>query len=158
MFNSIINNTIQIRKPHLIPVNNHSLDAVIQLITNCRDLSIDLSIGVQYAKFDISLWLNDFLVNNYSKIKYVTALTRFTLEYIENDRIYSKFIDCVTIQFDSDDELQNFFDDNDGKTLVIYTIVKYIDLKTLKVFYTMRYVDITERDEEREMKINKIFQ
>lgn len=154
MFDSIINNPIQISKSHLIPVNNHSLDAVIQLITNCRDLGI----GVQYATFDITLWLNDFLVNNYSKIKYVTALPRFTLEYIVNDRPHSKIIDCEPIQFDSDDELQKFFDDNDGKTLAIYVIGKYIDLKTLKVFYRMRYADITDKDEERDFKINKILQ
>jgi hypothetical protein len=154
MFNSIIHNPIQVSKSHLIPINNHSLDAVIQLITNCRDLGI----GVQYATFDISLWLNDFLVNNYSKIKYITALPRFTLEYIVNDRPHSKIIDCEPIQFDSDDELQKFFDDNDGKTLVIYVIGKYIDLKTLKVFYRMRYADITDKDEERDFKINKILQ
>ena len=66
MFDSIINNPIQVSKSHLIPVNNHSLDAVIQLIDNCRNLGI----GVQYATFDISLWLNDFLVNNYSKTSF----------------------------------------------------------------------------------------
>lgn len=152
MFNILINNPIQVNKSHLIPINNHSLDAVIQLITNCRDLGI----GVQYATFDISLWLNDFLVNNYSKIKYISATPRFTLEYIVNDRPHSKIIDCEPIQFDSDDELQKFFDDNDGKTLAIYVIGKYIDLKTLKVFYRMRYADITDKDEERDFKINKI--
>jgi hypothetical protein len=154
MFDSIINNPIQVSKSYLIPVSNHSLDAVIQLIANCKDLGI----GIQYATFDVSLWLNNFLVNNYSKIKYVTALPRFTLEYIENDRPHSKIIDCVPIQFDSDDELQEFFDGKDGRTLVIYVIGKYIDLKTLNIFYRMRYADITEKHEEREMKINKILQ
>ena len=154
MFDSIINNPIQVSKSHLIPVNNHSLDAVIQLITNCRDLGI----GVQYATFDISLWLNDFLVKNYSKIKYVSATPKFTLEYIEKDLPHSKVIDCDPITFNSDDELQKFFDGKDGRTLVIYVIGKYIDLKTLKVFYRMRYADITEKYEEREMKINKILQ
>ncbi len=154
MFNSIINNPIQVSKSHLIPVNNHSLDAVMQLINNCKDLVIE----IQYATFNVSLWLNDFLVKNYSKIKYVTALPRFTLKNIENNTPISKIIDCEPIQFNSDDELQQFFDDNDGKTLVIYFIGKYIDLKTLKVFYRMRYSDITEKHEEREMKINKILQ
>lgn len=154
MFNSLINNPVQIGKSHLIPVSNHSLDAVMQLINNCKDLGI----GIQYATFDISLWLNDFLVNNYSKIKYITVSPRFTLEYIENKQPHSKIIDCKTIQFNSDDELQQFFDDNDGKTLVIYIIGKYIDLNTLKVFYRIRYADITEKNEEREIKINKILQ
>lgn len=154
MFDSLINNPVQISKSHLIPVSNHSLDAVIQLINNCKDLGI----GIQYATFDLSLWLNDFLVNNYSKIKYVTALPRFTLEYIENDRPHSKIIDCVPMQFDSDDELQEFFDGKDGRTLVIYVIGKYIDLKTLNIFYRMRYADITDKDVERDFKINKILQ
>lgn len=154
MFDSIINNPIQVSKSHLIPVSNHSLDAVIQLIANCKDLGI----GIQYATFDVSLWLNNFLVNNYSKIKYVTALPRFTLEYIENDKPHTKIIDCVPIQFDSDDELQEFFDGKDGRTLVIYVIGKYIDLKTLNIFYRMRYADITDKDVERDFKINKILQ
>ena len=154
MFDSIINNPIQVSKSHLIPVSNHSLDAVIQLITNCKDLGI----GIQYATFDVSLWLNNFLVNNYSKIKYVTALPRFTLEYIENYKPHTKIIDCVPIQFDSDDELQEFFDGKDGRTLVIYVIGKYIDLKTLNIFYRMRYADITDKDVERDFKINKILQ
>ena len=37
MFDSLIRNPIQVSKSHLITVNNHSLDAVIQLINNCRD-------------------------------------------------------------------------------------------------------------------------
>ena len=154
MFDTLINSPIKVSKSHLIPVNNHSLDAVIQLIDNCRNLGI----GIQYATFDISLWLNDFLVNNYSKIKYITASPRFTLEYIENKQPHSKIIDCEPIQFDSDDELQKFFDSKDGKTLVIFTIGKYVDLKTLQVSYRMRYADITDKDVEREMKINKILQ
>jgi len=154
MFDSIINNPIQVSKSHLIPINNHSLDAVIQLVANCKDSGI----GIQYATFDVSLWLNDFLVNNYSKIKYVTALPRFALEYIENKQPHAKIIDCEPIQFNSDDELQEFFDGKDGRALVIYVIGKYIDLKTLNIFYRMRYADITEKYEEREMKINKILQ
>jgi len=152
MFKSLINNPIQINKSHLIPFNNHSLDAVIQLITNCRDLGI----GVQYATFDISLWLNDFLTENYNKIRYVSATPRFSIDTIENKLPHSKIIDCEPIEFESDEELKNFFEQ--GRTLVVYTIGKYIDLKTLKVFYIMRYADITEKDEEREIKINKILQ
>ncbi len=74
------------------------------------------------------------------------------------NRPHSKVIECDPITFNSDDELQKFFDDNDGKTLVLFTIGKYVDLKTLQVSYRMRYVDITDKDVERDFKINKILQ
>ena len=40
--------------------------------------------------------------------------------------------------------------------MVVYYIVKYLDCVSLRSYYTIRYADMTEKYEERDLKIKEI--
>lgn len=152
MFERLINEATENLKSQIIPIDKYNLDALIQLISNSKNTNEPVS----YASFDQSLWLNDFLVKYIDNIKYCSKFPSFDTFSIENEIIKSKHIRTETISFDSDEELDNFFTEREGRILVLYTVNKFIDLKTLDVFYKIRYGDITEKDDERQIKIDKI--
>ena len=60
------------------------------------------------------------------------------------------------IEFKSDDELDNFFNEKKFRKLVMFSITKSVDLETMNSRYTVRLADITEKYEERDMKIEEI--
>lgn len=153
MYSDLIENPKQVYKNSLLPIDGYCLDGLIRLIEN------DLGIGNGFtATFDKTLWLNDFLIKHISKIKYVTATPSFSIASYEGGKFSQKVVDCESVEFDSESALDNFFEQNDGRVLVLFNISKHLDMKTLKVFFNMRYADITLKSEQREIKLNKILQ
>lgn len=153
MFNDLIN-TINIAKPKLhtlIPVNEYMVDGLVQLVENSRGFVS----SIHHAQFDLSLWFNDFLIKNHQYINYVTITPSFNVLSIE-DKLVEMVYSCKELTFNSDDELDDFFIKNEENIIVLYTIGKFVDLTTLKVFYKLRYTDITQKREKRNILINKI--
>ena len=75
----------------------------------------------------------------------------------ERGEIVNKRYNIKTIDFNNDEELDDFFNKSKFKTLVAFSIVKSVDLKTLKYSYKLRYSDITEGYEIRDKKITQLF-
>ena len=155
MFKSLIDNyDNSIPKSCIFTMDNkYNLDGILYFIGNCREV---LTENINYAKFDISLWLDDFLIKYYNNIKYITSVPQFDIDSIINDIYTTKIIKCKSIKFDSDEELDKFFIDNTNHILVLYTICKQINLKTLNISYNLRYADITTKEDLRDYKIDKI--
>lgn len=151
MYSELIKNPRQIYKSSLLPIDGYCLDGLIKLIDT------DLGIGNGFtATFDKTLWLNDFLIKHIKKIKYVTATPDFSIACYEGGKISEKIVKSVSIDFDSESALDDFFEKNDGRVLVLFNISKHLDMKTMKVFFHMRYADITTIDQVRDEKLNKI--
>lgn len=155
MYSKIINGINQTYKGSLIPIDNYCLDGLIRLVENSRTFCS--SIGVS-ATFDLSLWMNDFLIKHIDKISYVTTTPNFSIQSLENGFLTEKVVSVKSKTFNSDEELDDFFESQIGKKLVVYTIGKFIDLSNMAISYELRYADITLKDEEREIKLNKILQ
>lgn len=155
MYSKIINGINQTYKGSLIPIDNYCLDGLIRLVENSRTFCS--SIGVS-ATFDLSLWMNDFLIKHIDKISYVTTTPSFSIQSLEDGKLTEKVVPVKSKTFNSDEELDDFFESQIGKKLVVYTIGKFIDLSNMAISYELRYADITLKDEEREIKLNKILQ
>lgn len=152
MFQDLIMN-IQGKVSGIFPVDEYVLDGVLMLIENSRNQSQ----GIECATFDLSLWFNDFLTKYYTYIKYVSKTPDFSI-LLNDDRLHEKIYRCEKITFNSDEELDEFFQRKKGNTIVLYTIGKFINLKTLSVFYLMRYADITHKRQKRDILIDKIIE
>jgi hypothetical protein len=113
------------------------------------------SIGVS-ATFDLSLWMNDFLIKHVDKISYVTTTPNFSIQSLENGFLAEKVVSVESKTFNSDKELDEFFENQIGKKIVLYTIGKFINLSNMAISYELRYADITLKSEQREIKLNKI--
>jgi hypothetical protein len=154
MYSKIIKGINQTYKSSLMPIDNYCLDGLVSFVENSRLLG---GIGI-CARFDLSLWMNDFLIKHIDKISYVTTTPNFSIQSLENGFLTEKVVSVKSKTFNSDEELDDFFESQIGKKLVVYTIGKFIDLSNMAISYELRYADITLKDEEREIKLNKILQ
>ena len=154
MYSRIIDGMNQTYKSSLMPIDNYCLEGLVTFVENSRLLG---GTGIT-AKFDLSLWMNDFLIKHIDKISYATITPSFSIQSLEDGRLTEKVVAVKSITFNSDAELDEFFENQIGKKLVVYTLGKFIDLSNMKIYYDLRYADITLKDEGREIKLNKILQ
>ena len=154
MYSKIVDGINQTYKSSLMPIDNYCLEGLVTFVENSRLLG---GTGIS-ARFDLSLWMNDFLVKHVDKISYVTAMPNFSIQSLEDGKLTEKVIAVKSITFNSDEELDEFFENQIDKKIVVYTIGKFIDLRNMAISYELRYADITLKSEQREIKLNKILE
>ena len=146
---------IEPKSIQVYPIGENNLEGIKILIDNCYRMGGDNS-NVRMATVDPSLWLGQFLDKHWSKISYVTSMAAFNIMKVEGNQIVTKNYNCLTKEFESDTEINDFFEKGRWKTFVIFSIIKSVDLVTLSSMYRVRYADITEKYEERDNKIKEI--
>ena len=137
------------------PIGENNLEGIKILIDNCFRMGSDNN-NVRMATVDPSLWLGQFLDKHWTKISYVTSLPSFVIMKVIDNKIVSKQYNTETKEFESEDLINDFFEKGRWKTLVLFSIIKYVDLLTLNISYRVRYADITEKYEERDNKLEEI--
>lgn len=146
---------IEPRSIQVYPIGENNLEGIKILIDNCYRMGGDNS-NVGVATVDPSIWLGQFLDKHWSKISYVSSMPTFNIMKVEGNQIVTKNYNCLVKEFESDDEINNFFEEGRWKTFVMFSIIKSVDLVTLSSTYRVRYADITEKYEERDNKIKEI--
>jgi hypothetical protein len=137
------------------PIGENNLEGIKVLIDNCYRMGNENN-NIRIATMDPSLWLGEFLDKHWNKISYVTSLPTFFIMKVEDNKIVSKQYNTETKEFESEDLINDFFERGRWKTLVIFSIIKHVDIVSLSSTYRVRYADITEKYEERDNKINEI--
>jgi hypothetical protein len=137
------------------PIGENNLEGIKVLIDNCYRMGSENN-NIRVATMDPSLWLGQFLDKHWNKISYVTSLPTFIIMKVEDNKIVSKQYNTETREFESEDLINDFFERGRWKTLVIFSIIKHVDLVSLSSTYRVRYADITEKYEERDNIINEI--
>ena len=143
------------KKVQIFPVTEDNLDALFILIDNCVKSGTLKNENVKIATIHPKFWLGDIMDSYHQHIRYVCNSPSFRIFKMENDDLKSFTYNCLNIEV-SENDLDNFFLENKFKKMVIYYITKYVDLVTLRVFYNIRYADMTEKYEERDLKIKEI--
>ena len=154
MYSKIIDGMSQTYKSSLVPIDNYCLEGLVSFVENSRLLG---GTGIT-AKFDLSLWMNNFLIKHIDKISYATITPSFSIQSLEDGKLTEKVVAVKSITFNSDQELDDFFENQIGKKLVVYTLGKFVDLRNMAISYELRYADITLKSEQREIKLNKILE
>lgn len=161
MFNEFLSNIrsalmpTDIKNISIYPVGVNNLEGIKILIDNCFRMGSD-NHNVSIATVDPSLWLGSFLDTHWNNIQFVSTSPSFTILKVEGDKIISKTYQVATMDFNSYELLGDFFEKNKWKTLVLFSITKYVDLVKLTTSYRVRIADTTEKYEERDNKINEI--
>jgi len=137
------------------PIGENNLEGIKVLIDNCYRMGSENN-NIRVATMDPSLWLGQFLDKHWNKISYVTSMPSFHIMKVEDNKIVSKQYNTETREFESEDLINDFFERGRWKTLVIFSIIKHVDLVSLSSTYRVRYADITEKYEERDNIINEI--
>ncbi len=146
---------IEPKSIQVYPIGENNLEGIKVLIDNCYRMGNDNS-NIRMATVDPSIWLGQFLDKHWSKISYVTSMIAFNIMKVEGNQIVTKNYNCLTKEFESDVEINDFFEKGRWKTFVMFSIIKSVDLVTLSSTYKIKYADITEKYEERDNKIKEI--
>jgi hypothetical protein len=137
------------------PFSEYNMEGLKLLLDNCKRMGSE-NTNVRVATVDPTLWLGPFLDKHWQKISFISTLVSFNIFKLEGNNLVSKAYRCSNFEFKSDDELDNFFNEKKFRKLVMFSITKSVDLETMNSRYTVRLADITEKYEERDMKIEEI--
>ena len=137
------------------PFSEYNMEGLKLLLDNCKRMGSE-NTNVRVATVDSTLWLGTFLDKHWQKISFISTLVSFNIFKLEGNNLVSKAYRASNFEFKSDDELDNFFNEKKFRKLVMFSITKFVDLETMTSKYTVRLADITEKYEERDMKIEEI--
>ena len=141
----------------IYPISDYNLEGLKILLDNCVRMGSENNSNVEIATVSPALWLGQILDKHWSKISYVTSLPSFeVLKFDQSQGITKKTYRCDTATLNNEDDIDDFFNKNKFKKLVIFSITKQVRLDTLQSQYNIRYSDITEKYEERDIKIDSI--
>jgi hypothetical protein len=144
----------RIDKSDIIIFDDIDISAIKQLYDNCIRLG-DTNSNVEIATFHPNLWFEDFL-NTFSKnIKIVISQPAFTLSVIKDGEFYQTNYLSETVKF-SEENLIKFAEDIKYKKIALFYVNKCLNLRSLDVTWVIRYKDITNRQDERNLKIESI--
>lgn len=144
------------RELSVYPISEYNLEAIKYLVDNCEMCNDSANTNVHLATFNTSLWLGDFLDKYWDKMSYVCKMPVFNLMKLEGDKIVTRTYETRSDTFQTEDDLDKFFEEGKWKKFAIYTISKFADLSKMSSFYVVRYADITEKYEVRDNKLNSI--
>lgn len=133
------------------------LSSLKLLYDNCIRMGLEQNTNVSIATAHPDIWFGEYFDFFLNKVKMVIKAPVFTLISIEGNQIVSKNYSCETAEFQSDDELKEFFENiTEYGSIAVFSLVKYVDIKSFKVFWRLRYKDISTKEEIRDKKISKI--
>jgi hypothetical protein len=126
------------------------------LFENCLRMGSNGNANIEVASIHPSLWFSENFELFKKYIRVITKTPSFHLLRMEDNNLGSFFFNTQTEKLIKDDEFINFFEKSNFHTLVIFSIVKYIDVKNLHTFWQIRYADISTLEEIRDKKISSI--
>lgn len=138
---------------------NDSIDVISLkiLYDNCVRVGTESNNNISIATAHPDLWFGEYFDFFRTKIKMVAKQPSFQLIRIEgNNLVVSNYI-CDSIEFQSDEELKMFLENIDEyRSIAIFSLVKYVDIKTFKSSWRLRFIDISTKDEVRDKKIETV--
>lgn len=127
------------------------------LYDNCVRMGSETNNNVTVATAHPDIWFSDYFELLKSKVKMVVKQPTFQLIKVEDNKLFSTSFSCDTVEFNSDDELKKFFEDiSEYGSIALFSIVKYINIKTFNTNWRVRFKDISTKEEIRDKKIGKI--
>lgn len=140
-------------------INSQGLDFFFlkTLYENCLRMGSTTNTNVTHATIHPILWFSEFFEKYSDCIKMVSKNASFEIILIVDNKIITQSHSSEFFQFDSDEELDNYFNQfRNYKNLVLFSIIKLLDLQTLKSVWHVRSKDLTSKEEMRNLKIDDI--
>lgn len=149
----------QMEKSETIVYFNDSLDVscLKLLYDNCVRMGSESNTNVTIATAHPDLWFGEYFDFFRTKIKMVVKSPVFQLTKVEGNQLVSTNYSCEILEFESDEELKKFFEDmTEYGSIAVFSLVKYVDIKSFSISWRLRYKDISTKEEIRDKKISTI--
>jgi hypothetical protein len=145
--------------PPSVFINSGDLDLFYlkTLYENCLRMGSTNNTNVTHASIHPSLWFSEFYQKYSDCIKMVSKNATFELIKIVNDKIVTQNYTCQFLQIDSDEKLDDYFNQfRNYRSLVLFSVIKLLDLQSLKSVWHVRSKDVSSKEEVRNLKIDDI--
>jgi hypothetical protein len=139
---------------HLIKVDELDISALIGLYDNSYRMSNDSNNNVLVATVSPDIWFDDIVDLFMKNIDYVAKVPNFQMIYLKNSELFTTVYSCDYEKFNSLNEVRDFFESKKQfSSLVLFSIVKYVDLDNLVAYWGVRYKEIVDAQQIRDKKI-----
>ena len=140
--------------PSVIKMDDLDSAALFQLYETSSRMCNESNNNVEIATVSPSVWFDDLVDVVMENVGYVAKSTQFQFLFYKNPDILSICYSCDVERFNSLNDLKDFIKKKGQfSTLVLFSIVKYVDLHNLNVYWSMRYKEILDTQQIREKKI-----
>ena len=127
------------------------------LYDNCLRVGSSDNLNITVATVHPSLWFGELFEYIQKSVKLVPKGPAFQLMKIENNQLFSYNKLVETMEFHSDEELKKFFEEDCRyKSLALFSICKYLDMRNLSISWRIRCVNVVTKQEVRDKKLDSI--
>lgn len=139
----------------VIKVDHLESSALALLFENSYRTGNDTNNNVMVATVSPEGWLDELVPTILDYVSYVCKFPTFQISSYRNKEILVTHLFAEKLLLNSIDEVKDFLKEKGSfSTLVIYAIIKYVDLSTLKESWAVRFCHITDLQGVRNKKLN----
>lgn len=139
----------------LYKVDSIDISALFILYENSQRMGNESNNNVMMATVTPEVWFDDLVPTILSSVSFITKLPNFQTISVSNKDLMAQTYSCDKEEFDSLNSLKDFLNERGTlSVLVVYSVIQYVDLKTLKPSWFLRYKEIIDPQAIRDKKIN----
>ena len=131
------------------------LSALFVLYDNCQRMGNENNNNVMLATVTPEVWFDDLVPTILSNVSFVTKVPGFQIISLNGKDLVAQAYTCDKSEFQSLDSLKDFLVEKGRLSVfILYSIIQYVDLKTLKPSWFIRYKEIIDPQTIRDKKID----
>ena len=131
------------------------LSALFILYENCQRMGNENNNNVMLATVTPEVWFDDLVPTILDNVSFITKLPTFQTFSLSDKDLLVQNYSCDKAEFQSIESLKDFLIEKGRLSVfILYTIIQYVDLKTLKPSWTIRYKEIIDPQTIRDKKID----
>lgn len=139
----------------LYKLDSIDLSALFILYENCHRMGNENNNNVMLATVTPEAWFDDLVPTIISNVSFVTKLPSFQTISLNSKDLVSQSYNCDKAEFQSLELLKAFLIEKGRlSVLILYSVIQYVDLKTLKPSWFIRYKEIIDTQTIRDKKID----
>ena len=134
-------------------VDEKDLQALKIFYQNCKRIANENNNNVELATLNPDKWMENFIPILLSSVDYVSLGPMIGIYYFEDGRLWTKSLETTWKDFNTFNEMVEFFTKERFSELVLFSICKYVNLDNLKESWQIRFGEISNKEIERDKKI-----
>ncbi len=142
------------REPSVYLIDPIDISSLKILYENSKRMGHD-NINVKNASLDLEIWFPELIEKIINYIKLISKGPNFILYKIEGNNVVSRAYVVRDKRFETDIDLIAYFSElSKFQDIALFSITKYADLTTLSTYFIVRFIEILQKDEVRDMKLD----
>jgi len=131
------------------------LSALFVLYDNCQRMGNENNNNVMLATVTPEVWFDDLASTILDNVSFIAKFPSFQTFSLTNKDLMVQSYTCDKAEFETIESLKDFLIEKGRLSVfILYTVIQYVDLKTLKPSWIIRYKEIIDPQTIRDKKID----